>query len=368
MFPDRATVMSPCDALQESLSSPPPGVKTRDARGRRQEGDEARAVALSRALRLALGRGQCALAHELGEAAFRLEVMPAGLSEALARLRVAEGKLHRALAVLESADTSSPTIRLLRAACLIELGQPFEAHADLAALCDLHHAPAGARHLLAILEWSLGDAAAADEALRPRGGHGNDPLGLQLLLTMAVICGEPEQAHTLARRLEQWCLFPTLREGIRVFLASLGEARVIESLAPGDDMINRLARELIEAEILVPVLLEAQRRRFDRLSARLLELALARALPAFAQPAVAYAALTELALRLDGPTAARVWLEAGLVRHPMSTELRRLERDRAAEVEPATPIPSPPLDSPVLGTIGPTPDADENSTTREQAA
>jgi hypothetical protein len=123
---------------------------------------------------------------------------------------------------------------------------------------------------------------------------------------------------------------------------------------PTPAQVERLARELLAAEEVVPSLVEAQRIRPDTDVAEFLGQALARALPTVVRPAQTLEALTRLALIRGDRAAARRWAERGLNVNPMSAALsimhRALADDDERETGRATPTPRVPD---VLATIGP---------------
>ncbi|MGI9014478.1 MAG: hypothetical protein ACR2GY_09545 [Phycisphaerales bacterium] len=275
----------------------------------------------------AIVRDQLSIANSLAAAIDRPPVSSLPIvAEAVARLRIAQGRPDLAARRLEHVMTTEGEV--LRALCLILSSQRGEAHAALQQIVEhnrAEHVHPAARQLLAMLEWDCHHHERALAILREQPHGFSDPVTLSLLILLSLERGDAAEARINAQRLARLEVFPIFRQSIHLFLASLGLARSGPPQLPHHRIVLRLTEELREAQHLLPILLEAQRREFDSASARLLMLALAGCVEELADQAGAYEAIIELTLTLDGPQAARSWLDAALQRLPMSAAIRQLE-------------------------------------------
>jgi tetratricopeptide (TPR) repeat protein len=315
--------------------------------------DESDAVAARRAeagrrlageIDAALAAGRLDRARRFAATAARRLPGCARLAESLAHLRRAERDPEAALRIIAAAPAGRASLRLLRAGCLADLGRRIEAHAELDAWARHPQAPLHARLLLAVLDWESDDRDAALSLLAGNLARLDDPHTLALTLVMAVLHGRDDVAGSAAARLESLQTFPSLRPEIEVILASLGRARPQAPPAPAEADVETLSVELLSVEYLIPVLVQAQERRPDAPSARLIAMAIERALPRLTDRAGAFAALARLERLLGDDDAAMRWLEKGLVEHPMAANLVRLEHEWRGEPPPAeSPAMAPPV-------------------------
>src|SRR4029453_17641159 len=150
-----------------------------DASGR-DEREVARRLAdtIERAMDLGLWEH----AQRVAESAAQLAHRFPHLADRLARLRLAQRDPQSALNIIDSCAVRPASLRLLRAACLLQLGQRIEAQLDLQEWSRRASAPLQARYMLALLEWHAGDAHAAMEALRRNLRQIEDPRTLTALL------------------------------------------------------------------------------------------------------------------------------------------------------------------------------------------
>ena len=273
------------------------------------------------AIEKAISNGQLDLANRLANTSIRLRSDHQRLNEAIARLRLNEDNPEAALAILDCHPATSNERCLLRAACLVALGQKGQAHLELLARSQRPGASSRVHQLLALLEWESGDEARAVSGLHENSTW-NDPSTLKVLIAFAIERGSMKEAQRLADRLAREAIYPTERDGIQLFLASLNLARSGVRPAPHRNTIRVLTHELLEAETLIETLMEAQRREFDAPSARLLLASLAAGVDRFSDPPAIYLHLAELARELDGQAMAVAWIETGLEAFPMSAPLR----------------------------------------------
>jgi len=290
-------------------------------------GSPRRDHSLADAIEAALDRGDLVEADRLAHAVLRdagqADASPR-LSEAIVLLRCLHGRYEEAARIVDRTSPKSSRLRHLRSLCLLALGRRTDAHLSLLGWTDRATAPAEARRLLALLEADGGADAESRRLLTANLRNHDDFDTILLLLCDAVRRGDPVETASWAERLRRLRVYPAFRGRIDVILASLGLARVEREAAPSTQQVARLAEELIAAEATLPTLLEAQRRSFDRPSARLLVGAIERALPRLKREAEAIAGLAELLHVLDGAASAAPWIERGLAAHPMSASLQRV--------------------------------------------
>jgi len=265
------------------------------------------ARALADALDRAMEMGHWNHAHRLAETATRLSTEHPLLADRLARLRLSCGDAESAMALIDACGHSSASLRLLRNACLIQLGQKDEAHTDLYRWSKESTAPLDARLLLACLEWEAGDVQAAISALQRNLHHLNDSRSLEMLLMLTASMGRRRQADTWARRLHECCGALNHESDFAVLLGSLGLTRAPSTEEPAEVQVNALAMELLLAEPVIGALVEAQCRQTNQRTGKLLISAIENALPELSDPRAADMALTRLktALQQEGAAESR---------------------------------------------------------------
>lgn len=285
---------------------------------------------LARAIDHAMERGQVELAGRLAMTAARIAPVSARLTESLARLRLATGRPDAALAMIDACRRRPSSLRLLRLACLVELGRSGEAHLDLAEWSRHTTMPLAGRLLLALSEWETGDRARALQLLQDNLAEVEDPLSLELLFILATLEGRFGLASLTAARLERYTMYPLERDEIELFMVSLDRARPVPREVPRQDL-ERLTLELIACESALPLLVESFERRFDEPSAALLVQAAEQALSELRDQPSAIASMIRLNIRLDRLDLAQRWLARGLAAYPMSTALARVMDDTGLE-------------------------------------
>jgi hypothetical protein len=302
--------------------------------------DRLKARSLAEAIDRAMAMRLWAHAERLAETALRLGPNSACLTERVARLRLAQGRPQTALDMIESTGATrsmSASMRLLRAACLVQLGRKEDAHLDLLRWSARSTAPIDARLMLALLEWEGGDEHAAVSALRRNLRHLEDPRSLELLLLIAARTGRVEQADAWAARLRESSAFGAGAAHVDLLCGSLNVRPDHRRARPTEDQVHLLAMELIAAEQVIASLVEAQRLDPQPETADLLYKAIEHALIDLNDQVRAMEALARLALILGNGDAARRWAQEGLARNPMSATLTMIARELADPLAEATP-------------------------------
>lgn len=156
-------------------------------------------AALDRAIELGLWQHADRVA--LAAAVLAAEYPP--LAERVARLRVRQGRIETALAIIDACPASSASLRLLRAVCLLRLGRGLEAQLDLQQWCRRGSTPLDARVLLACLDAQTGDADSARAALQCNLRQLEHARSLQLLTALAVLGNRAAPAAAWAVRLRE---------------------------------------------------------------------------------------------------------------------------------------------------------------------
>jgi hypothetical protein len=295
--------------------------------------------ALDRAMELGLWEH----AERVAATAMRLAPQHAVVAERVARLRAAQGDFQAALAIVETCGSRPASLRLLRAVCLLQLGRRLEAHLDLREWSGQASAPLQARLLLALLEWLDGDQRSATDSLLRNLKQFQDPRSLAALLLMAAAEDRPKLAAYWADRLAVVCAWNSGAPDISIVLRSLemdGFDR--SSIVPTEAQVQTLATELLANEIVIPALVEAQRRIKEQREqdlvnptarrapgALLLKRAIERSLDDLADRATGYVALAQLCFLEEDSKAALEWAVRGLREFPLSANLARL----AAQLE-----------------------------------
>ncbi len=311
-----------------------PGAARNDA-----EPDRARPAArgLTDAIERAVAEGRLDEADRLAQRAAPHAAASVRLTECLARLRTAQGDPETAIRLIEScrARPRPASLRLLRAACLLQSGERREAHLDLHRWSGHASAPLDARILLALLEWRSGNHADAVATLQRNLRHLDEPRTLAALLLLSVHRGSSAQAATWASRLSR-CAGSTGEAtpfDAEVLLGSLGLPGPRRDAEPQAADADRLALELAMHEDAIAPLVEAQEERPHPWTIRLLTQALERIRPDLMDRAAAAEALARLHLLLGETRAARRWAAMGLVENPMSAVLSRIAEAPSGEAE-----------------------------------
>jgi tetratricopeptide (TPR) repeat protein len=316
-----------------------------------------KARALVDAIDRAVEAGQINHADRIAASALRLAHEHAFVAECIARLRLAQCDPERALALLETARHQNASLRLLKNACLIELGRRTEAHADLHQWSRQPTAPMDARIMLAMLEWEAGDTYSAMQALRHNLRYLDDARSLELLVLMSVCEHRASLAQSLAQRLRQVSLGCESVGETSLLLRSLGINTHHMSDRLDDKQVQTLAMELTARESVIPALVEAQRRSPRPAMIHALRQAIEKARPELVDQRHALEALASLSALLGDHAAARAWAQQALQLNPMSVTMATILRD--ATDAPETPTRSEPdATRDVIGRIG---DADDAS-------
>jgi hypothetical protein len=310
-----------------------------------------RARAVAAAIDRAMDLGLWEHANRLAQAGARLAPDSARLTERLARLLLAQDDAETALRLIEGCPGQPDSMRLMRAACLVQLGRKDEAHADLLCWSRKSTAPLDARLMLALLEWEAGDEHAAVLALLRNLRHLEDPRTIELLLLIAVARERDAQIREWADRLERCTAFGTRPAHLDLLLYSIAVPPSFVSAEASPEQITTLGMEIISLEHTLPSLVLAAEIEPQPDAARLIYGALECVHEDLQNPARAFECLARLALRLGDRGAAREWTTRGLDANPMSAPLRLL----ADRLEDRTPD--------VLAVIG-----REEPLTREHAA
>jgi len=295
---------------------------------------------LARALNEAVVEGRATDADRLARAALRVPRRPAPLDLSLARYHASRGRAEAALAAC--AESSSPDAVLLRSLCLAALGRHEEARLELCRIADHASSPREARRLKALLDWRAGDIRDAAAALRSIARDG-DAEARFLLAAIAAAQRDDRDAEIIARELRQLEIHPSSRLSTRIALGTLQIGGSSASApAPSRGEIDELLEQLLAAEAVIPTLIEAQRRRFDEPSARLLLASLAAGWRRASDVAGWCAAAAELSEAVEGEAAAVTWIDRGLAASPRSAVLlrmaARINNTTQLDARPATSI------------------------------
>jgi len=316
-----ARVLAPILARLRGSTSAPSRARSHDAD---ETNRRARAKALADAIDRAMHMGLWGQAERIARSASRIGPTSSRLTERLARLRLAQDDAEVALAIIDGCAEMTASLRMLRAACLMQLGRKQEAHADLLRWSKKSASPIDARLMLALLEWEAGDDCAATLTLMRNLKHLEDPRTLELLLLIAVAQDRRDRARFWARRLQEVSVFGIGSPYLNLLCCSLQVPPGRDAAEPTDAQVTMLAMELISAEQVIPSLVEAQRHHPSRGAATLLYRAIKHALDDLTDQARAAEALAKLALLLEEPAAAEHWARKGLERNPMSATLTML--------------------------------------------
>ena len=257
------------------------------------------------------------------------------LVEPLARLRLAQGDPETALRLIETCRTPPSSLRLLRATCLLFLGQRIDANLDLYRWSSRATAPLDARLLLGLLERGSDDSTAI-RTLQRNLRHLEDARTLQALLLISAKRGRAEQTQTWTRRLAACCSAGGDEQAATtdLMLRSLGLTGLRDDAAPTTEQVNALAMELITSQSAIPALSEAQQRRPHPPTARLLASAIEQALPDLSNGPTALHALARLNVILGDQDAALRFAERGLAENPMSAALALLVNELTGPIPP----------------------------------
>ncbi len=322
------------------------------------------ARALADAIDRAMDMGLWGHAERIARTATALAPESPRLGERLARLRLAQGDPETALSVIDGYPTRTASLRMLRAACLVQLGRKEEAHSDLHRWSKKSASPMDARLMLALLEWESGDDHAATLGLLRNLRHMEDPRTLELLLLIAVGVKHDERAQAWVERLREASAYGAGSPYLRLLCYSLGLPRKATAEEPTERQANLLAMELIGCEQVIPSLVEAQRLRPQPETADLLYRAVEMAMEDLTDEVRAIEALARLAVVLGNFDTARQWAETGLERNPMSASLAMLARQLSASSDEASEYDGPS----VLRAIGPLTAKRDSGLPQEKAA
>lgn len=265
-------------------------------------------------------------AQRLADASGRLAPDNARLSEQLARLKLVQGDPETALAIVESCNTMPASLRLLRAVCQWLLGAKADAHLDLLQWSKKASAPLDARLLLALIDWKAGDLPASIKTLRQNLRHLDDPRTLETLFLISLHRGNKEQAENWAQQLRQ-CLLAAASVPIAdVMLRSLGQTGMPPQTQVTDKLVATLAMELISFEAAILPLVEAQHKKNNPHTVRLLCSAIERALVEFSDRAAAIHSLARLYALQGDLRSARRWALSGQAEFPLYVPLALMAR------------------------------------------
>ncbi len=293
---------------------------------------------LAEAVEQALDRGMFEQANRLAANGRRLAVHSSRLTDRLARLQLAQNKFDDALAIIDACLSCTASLRMLRAACLVQLGRHAEAHIALYAWSRKSTAPLATRRLLAFLDSASNDDDSAIAALTRNLHHVDDPATLEQLLVICMRQGRSEQAQHWAKRLRQASIVNHGTVEINVLCESLGLDRNATAAKPSTTQIDALAMELAAEPETLPILVQYQQHSFDAMVASLIYDATQQALDAFDQPAPAFEALARLAMLLKRETEAQQWAHRGLELNPMSASIILLLEQLDQEAEADAPV------------------------------
>ena len=238
-------------------------------------------IQIARKLADALDR---AFAHGLWEHADRVATTASkfargnpALCDRLARLRLAQGAPETALRLIESCAGANGSLRLLRIACLLQVGRNIEAHLELTQWSARSTAPLQARLMHALLELDMGDDRAAVEILLRNLRQIEDPRTLLTLALIGVVQDRREWAGQWADRARRVVAFAAAKPDADLLLGSIGlvdRQSEPSRVAPGE--IEALAAEIRVCEDLIEPLAEAARLTDDHRLAGLINGAIAR--------------------------------------------------------------------------------------------
>ena len=252
----------------------------------RDEREVARGLAdaIERAMKLGLWEH----AQRVAESASHMVHRHPHLADRLARLRLAQRDPESALNIIDSCTLRPASLRLLRAICLLQLGQRAESHLDLHEWSRRASAPLQARFILALLEWHAGDADAALDALRRNLRQIEDPRTLAALLLINTAMRRRDPAAIWADRLRSAGQWSSSTPEIDLLLQSVDHiGPVTGGLTSSPDRIAMLAAELQANESVIPALAAAQGLELKPQTATLLKRAIEAALGELDDPAAA---------------------------------------------------------------------------------
>ncbi len=246
----------------------------------------------------AMHRGRFAEAERLIDSALRLAPSSPAVLERLARLRLALGDPHTALAVLDGFRLVTASSRLLRLTCLAHIGRFDEALSELRRWAKRSTAPLPARRLLAMLEIDDGRADDALPVLYDNLRKIEDPGTLRMLIVVHHAASRVGRATPLVTRLLDTAVSEQDRRRARRFLASLDLLTCDPMERPSEPQIERLAAEFTTCEQAIEPLVRAQQRRPDHRVMRLVRAALQRCAGDLSDPAAARRAIAELSIMI----------------------------------------------------------------------
>ena len=260
-------------------------------------------------------------AQRLADASGRLAPDHARLSEQLARFKLVQGDPETALAIVESCNTMTASLRLLRAVCQWLLGAKVDAHLDLLQWSKQTSAPLDARLFLALVDWKAGDLQESIKTLRKNLRQLDDPRTLETLFLISLHRGHKEQAEIWAQKLRQCQLAAASVPVADVMLRSLGKTGIPKKTQVTGKLVATLAMELISFEAAILPLVEAQHLNSKPNTIRLLCSAIERALSELSDRAAAIHSLARLYALQGDLRSARRWALSGQAEFPMYVPL-----------------------------------------------
>lgn len=272
------------------------------------------ACRLARELVQATSMGQWTLADRLADAALRTDFRgsPAGqrLAEGIARLRIAQGNPHAALAILQTVPRQRCSARLLETVCLMHVGQRIDALLLLRRWCDAATSPGtvplGARLLLAFEDFAAGDVDDAKRLLRANLRTIEDPQSVRALIAISVATANDdtdlEEITMLVERLRATCVDRYDRALCDTFIGALrlpSQSNRAVTTEPRPEHVARLARELEACEESIQPLVAAQLVEPDLPTAQLLHASLREAMASLRDRQAAMQSLATISVLVE---------------------------------------------------------------------
>jgi hypothetical protein len=215
-------------------------------------------------------------------------------------------------------------MRLLRNACLIQLGRHIEAQLDLQQWSRKSTAPLAARCLLAHLDARAGRMQDAADALVRNLQQVDDPTSLALLLVLTAQQDRPEQTQHWAQQLSSASLCANGLVDTDLLIESLNLRHASMQAQASSAQVASLAMELAAHPESISTLVEHQQRSLQPAVAELIYNALEQAIDELTDVYTGVEALAQLAILLGRTSQAAHWATRGLELNPMSASLRLL--------------------------------------------
>ena len=286
------------------------------------------ARALAQAIDRAMERGLWEHADRIAATAMPLAHEHAVLCERMVRLRLVQDKPGAALELIDHCRQQTSSMRLLRSICMLHSGRQFEAHMELREWACKPSAPLPARLLLGLLEWRMGDAEAAVDALHQNLRQIEDPQSLMALMLISASQGNTAQTRWWRSRLQQASAHSFTAPHANPVALSLGlPPSEKKSLAFTGEQVESLGLELLSCETVIPALVQGLQLRPDEPAAGALVKALQRLVKELDNRSAGYAAIVNLLLMLGDRSAAVEWARRGFEANPMSVTLAQLVID-----------------------------------------